>query len=68
MKIEQISLKHKNQILEMCTEYDLNNEDYNGAFFIKDITDYEEKIKQDYAAQQIANQQIPDANSINLNM
>ena len=29
MKIEQISLKHKNQILEMCTEYDLNNEDYN---------------------------------------
>ena len=45
MKIEQISLKHKNQILEMCTEYDLNNEDYNGAFFIKDITDYEEKIK-----------------------
>lgn len=46
MKIEQISLKHKNQILEMCTEYNLNNEDYNGAFFINDITDYEEKIKE----------------------
>ena len=39
MKIEKISLKYKNQILVMCTEYNLNNE----AFFIKDIFDYEEK-------------------------
>lgn len=46
MKIEQISLKHKEQILEMCKEYDLNNEDYNGAFFIKNIVDYEKVIKE----------------------
>lgn len=46
MKIEKISLKHKEQIMEMCKEYNLNNEDYNGAFFIKNIIDYEEKIKE----------------------
>jgi predicted acetyltransferase len=46
MKIEKISLKHKEAILEMCKEYNLNNEDYNGAFFIKNIIDYEEKIKE----------------------
>lgn len=46
MKIEKINLKHKEAILEMCKEYNLNNEDYNGAFFIKNIIDYEEKIKE----------------------
>jgi predicted acetyltransferase len=46
MKIEKISLKHKEAILEMCKEYNINNEDYNGAFFIKNIIDYEEKIKE----------------------
>ena len=46
MKIEKISLKHKEAILEMCKEYNLNNEDYNGAFFIKNIIDYEDKIKE----------------------
>lgn len=46
MKIEKINLKHKEAILEMCKEYNLNNEDYNGAFFIKDIADYEDKIKE----------------------
>lgn len=54
----------------------LTNETYNLAReeFARTLTEervrtfYEEKIKQDFAAQQIANQQIPDANSINLNM
>lgn len=46
MKIEKISLKHKEAILEMCKEYNINNEDYNGAFFIKNIIDYEDKIKE----------------------
>ena len=46
MKIEKINLKHKEAILEMCKEYNLNNEDYNGAFFIKNIINYEDKIKE----------------------
>lgn len=46
MKLEKISLEHKEQILEMCKEYGLNNEDYNGAFFIKNIINYDEKIKE----------------------
>ena len=54
----------------------ITNETYNLAReeFARTLTEervkqfYEEKIKQDIAAQQIANQQIPDANMINLNM
>lgn len=46
MKLEKINLKHKEMILEMAKEYDGNNEDYNGAFFIKNIENYEEKVKE----------------------
>lgn len=46
MKLEKINLKHKEMILEMAKEYDANNEDYNGAFFIKNIENYEEKVKE----------------------
>ena len=45
-KIRKINLKHKEMILEMAKEYDANNEDYNGAFFIKNIENYEEKVKE----------------------
>ena len=43
--LEQISLKHRDKILKIKKEYDLNKEDYNGAFFIKEFTNYEELIK-----------------------
>lgn len=44
MIIEKIGLKHEKEILEMCKEYDLANEDYNGAFFLKNIINYEDTI------------------------
>lgn len=46
MKIEKIEVKHIEQIKEIVKEYNENQEDYNGAFFIKDVTNYEEKIKE----------------------
>ena len=32
--LEQIGLKHKDEIYKIKEEYDKNSEDYNGAFFI----------------------------------
>ena len=54
----------------------ITNETYNLAReeFARSLSEervrqfYEEKIKQNFAAQQLANQQIPDASAINLNM
>lgn len=43
--LEQIALKHKDEIYKIKNEYDNKNEDYNGAFFIKDIDNYEELIE-----------------------
>ena len=43
--LEQISLKHKDDIYRIKEEYDKNNEDYNGAFFIKEFDSYEELIE-----------------------
>ena len=42
--LEQIGLKHKNEIIRKKKEYDDNKEDYNGAFFIKDFDNYGELI------------------------
>jgi len=42
--LEQIGLKHKNEIIRIKKEYDDNKEDYNGAFFIKDFDNYGELI------------------------
>ena len=42
--LEQIGLKHKNEIIRIKKEYDDNKEDYNGAFFIKDFDNYSELI------------------------
>lgn len=44
MKLEKISLKHKEMIEDIKKEYDVLNEDYNGAFFIKEYTDYNKLI------------------------
>ena len=44
IKLEQISSKHKDEIYRIKNEYDQINDDYNGAFFIKDIDSYEKKI------------------------
>ena len=43
--LEQISLKHKDEIYKIKEEYDKNKEDYNGAFFIKEFDDYDKLIK-----------------------
>lgn len=45
MRLEKIDLKHKDMIEKIKKEYDLLNEDYNGAFFIKEYDDYNELIK-----------------------
>ncbi len=45
MELEQIGLKHQKLIEEIKKEYDALNEDYNGAFFIKDYDDYVEQIR-----------------------
>lgn len=45
MKLEKISLEHKNMINNIKKDYDLRNDDYNGAFFIKDYNNYEDLIK-----------------------
>ncbi len=42
--LEQISLKHEKEIIRIKKEYDKNNEDYNGASFIKSIDNYAEVI------------------------
>lgn len=42
--LEQIGLKHKDEIYRIKEQYDNNKEDYNGGFFIKEIDDYEELI------------------------
>lgn len=44
IRLEQIGLKHKDEIYRIKKQYDSNNEDYNGGFFIKEIGDYEELI------------------------
>lgn len=44
MKLEKISLKHKEMIEDIKKEYDTLNEDYNVAFFIKEYTDYNKLI------------------------
>ena len=46
LHLEQISLKHEEEVKRIKKEYDLNNEDYNGAFFIKNIENYEELIRE----------------------
>lgn len=43
--LEKISLKHKKEIERIKKEYDSLNEDYNGAFFIKEYDNYESLIK-----------------------
>lgn len=43
--LEQISLKHEEEIKKIKKEYDKNNEDYNGAFFIKNIDNYVDTIE-----------------------
>lgn len=43
--LEQISLKHKEEIIKIKEEYNKYNEDYNGAFFIKEFENYDELIK-----------------------
>ena len=40
IRLEKISLKHKNEIERIKKEYDSLKEDYNGAFFIKEYDDY----------------------------
>lgn len=46
LHLEQISLKHEIEIRNIKKEYDLNNEDYNGAFFVKNIVNYKETIEE----------------------
>ena len=45
IRLEQINLKHKNEIIRIKKEYDNYKEDYNGAFFIKEFNNYEELIR-----------------------
>lgn len=45
MRLEKINLTHEKMIEQIKKEYDLLNEDYNGAFFIKEIENYETLIK-----------------------
>jgi predicted acetyltransferase len=44
ISLEQIGLKHKEEIYRIKKEYDNNKEDYNGAFFIKEFEDYDKLI------------------------
>ncbi len=44
MKLEKIDFEHKKMIEQIKKEYDSNNEDYNGAFFIKNYDNYDELI------------------------
>ena len=39
LRLEKINLSHENGIEKICKEYEAVNDDYNGAFFLKNITD-----------------------------
>lgn len=44
IRLEKISLRHRDEIYRIKKEYDRIKDDYNGAFFIKDIENYEKLI------------------------
>lgn len=44
IRLEKISYKHKEEIYRIKEEYDKINDDYNGAFFIKNIENYENEV------------------------
>lgn len=46
LRLEKINLSHENEIERICKEYEEVKDDYNGAFFLKNITDYKKLVKE----------------------
>lgn len=46
IRLEKISISHENEIFRIKKEYEESNDNYEGAFFIKDIDDFTQTIKE----------------------